>query len=91
VEGVLTTSAQRRYPRSSVEIIRLTGPESWFIAKQLRMVYQQMDGDVALGDECTCEAWWDSYSFFVRRSADCPIDQHRLELLHIGAKKLRPE
>ena len=81
-----------RYRRSSMDVLRLPGPHSRFIAKakRRRMVYQQLDGEILLGEECNCQASWDEWSFFVVRSGDCPVDEHRLHALRIGDKKLRP-
>jgi hypothetical protein len=80
----------KRYARSSLQVLRLTGPRLRLISKQLRLVYQQYDGEIALACECKCEAWWDSLSFYVRRRMDCPIDEHRAHYLQVGEKKLRP-
>ncbi len=43
------------------------------IGRHRRSVYQQFDGKVVLGDECSCFTDW---------QPDCVIDQHRMEAIH---------
>lgn len=45
-----------------------------------RMVYQQLNGEIELGDLCTCGFDWQP-DFEVTRSPSCVIDQHRLEAI----------
>lgn len=56
------------------------------VGKRRRTVYQQHDGEIILADECTVdcpeelpENW--PVTFVVSRRFDCPIDEHRLQLL----------
>lgn len=53
-----------------------------------RMLYQQLDGEVILADECKCRVEWPEelpehwpVSFVIERRFDCPIDDHRRQLL----------
>jgi hypothetical protein len=89
----MATSAaiKPRYRRSSLEVMSLPGPRLRLIAGHLRLVFQQYDGEIALADECKCEAFWDEIGFFVRRESDCPIDEHRRHFLLVGRKKQRGE
>lgn len=54
--------------------------KSWIqfrcVAKHLRCVFLQLDGEIELADACTCTLDWEP--FRVSSSDDCPIDQHRL-------------
>lgn len=50
------------------------------IGKYRRSVYQQLDGRIILGDECTCLVeWW--LDLNVTRRIACPIDEHRIAAL----------
>ena len=55
------------------------------IGRHRRSVYQQLDGKVVLGDECSCFTDWQP-DFEVTRSEDCVIDQHRIEAIHDGPR-----
>lgn len=44
-----------------------------------RSVYQQLDGDQILADDCCCVVDWPNGFFTVRRSPSCPIDQHKIK------------
>ena len=53
------------------------------IGKQPRTVYQQLDGEIILADECKCFVDWPDeggpfgLSFTIERRAECPIDEHK--------------
>jgi hypothetical protein len=53
------------------------------IAKHRRAVYQQLNGETILADECKCIVNWPDeggdfgLSFDILRNADCPIDEHQ--------------
>ena len=54
-----------------------------WIGKQPRTVYQQLDGEIILADECKCFVDWPDeggpfgLSFTIERRAECPIDEHK--------------
>jgi hypothetical protein len=89
------TVKRARAARSSLEIPHLAGPRLRLIAGHLRMVYHQFNGDLELADVCTCTVDRSEIhrvpdapcrccaivGFTVRRSAACPIDEHRLAAL----------
>ena len=53
------------------------------VAKHRRAVYQQLNGETILADECKCLVRWPEgggacgLSFEILRNADCPIDEHQ--------------
>ena len=58
------------------------------IDRHVRSVYQQLDGETILADECRCTVNWGSNvwrakrPFSVTRSLECPIDQHGIAARH---------
>jgi hypothetical protein len=52
------------------------------IGKHRRSVYQNLNGEIVLGDECICLLdWVGEGGFKVFRDAHCPIDEHKLSAL----------
>lgn len=58
------------------------------VGSRRRMVYQQLDGEIILADECKCRVDWPEVlpenwpvSFVIERRFDCPIDEHKRQQL----------
>lgn len=49
------------------------------LGRHRRALYEQLGGEVILGDCCTCSTDW-TPDFTVTRSPRCPIDWHRMEI-----------
>jgi hypothetical protein len=66
--------------RSSIELPQFHGIYFRFVGRHRRAVYHQLDGSIEVADICGCRTEWDP-DFRVERSANCPIDEHRIEVL----------
>jgi hypothetical protein len=76
--------------RSSIEL-PFHGISFRFIGRHRAAVYHQLDGSIEVASACTCPVhfssgiwgWPDFEEMRVERSADCPIDEHRIESLNL--------
>jgi hypothetical protein len=54
------------------------------MGKQVRSVFRQLDDSIILADACKCFVEYLGGGMSVRRSSDCPIDEHRIAAIQGG-------